>query len=304
MGWNTFPSSCCTTTMTARTISASVTPFDTSAMSTATRPANRAPTIGTNADTKVSTARGSTSGTSRIHSPRPMSTASRMPTKAWLRTKAPRVYQLRSTTTGTSTASRPGSWRVSHGTNLGPSLRKKNIRKRARNAVTRPLNTVPTPVATAVTMLPTLSWTRAIAVSRAPEISSSPMFSGGPAAHSRSRWMPSTTPRESSPDWDATGTAMSATIPATSSTKETVTAPAATAGGQPCRRRKRVSGQVSVVRNSATTSGHTTDHMRPTIHRATPAISATSNASADTRAAVRRAAAAFLELNVADMRPP
>lgn len=56
-----------------------------------------------------------------------------------------------------------------------------------------------------------------------------------------------------------------------------------------------------VVRNRATMSGQTTDHMRPRIHRATAAISRTSSDSAETRAALRRAAAVFGELSVSDM---
>ncbi|CAM5704015.1 hypothetical protein SBADM41S_10828 [Streptomyces badius] len=58
-------------------------------MTTATNPANSAPTIGTNAQTNVSTASGSTNGTPRIHRPRPMKTASSRPTNAWDRTNAP-----------------------------------------------------------------------------------------------------------------------------------------------------------------------------------------------------------------------
>ncbi len=290
--------------MIASTISASVRPFDTIAMRTATKPANSAPTIGTKAETKVSTASGSTRGTPRIHRPRPMKTASSRPTSAWERTNTPSVSQPRAATTGMSVASRPGSWRVSHGRNRGPSLRKKNIRKSARTAVTRPLTTVFTAVTTVVTMLPALSCRREIAASDACVIWSSPMFSGGPAAQSRTLWMPSITPSVSSPDWDATGTAISATTPVATSRNTTVTAEAAAAGGHPWRRRKRVGGQVSVVRRRPMTRGQTTDHMRPRSHSVTVAIPRISSRSSETRADARSAVRVFAELNVGGMDHP
>jgi hypothetical protein len=183
-------------------------------------------------------------------------------------------------------------------------LRKKNIRKSARTVVTMPLTMVPTPVTTAPTMLPRPSWARATALSKASLISASPMFSGGPAAHSRSRWMPSTTPSVNSPDWDATGTAISATTPAATARNPTVTTAAASAAGHPCRLRYRAKGQVRVVSSSPTRSGQTTDHIRPTTHRTTVSITRTSSNSPDTRADVRSAARVFPALNMAVTQAP
>ncbi|CAD5914414.1 exported protein of unknown function [Streptomyces sp. KY70] len=301
MGWKTLPSNCCTAMMIASTISASVSPLETSAMSTATKPAKTAPTIGTNAETNVSTASGSTRGTSRIHRPMPMRTASSRPTNAWDRTNEPSVFQQRSATTGTSVARRPGSWRRSHGRKRGPSFRKKNMRKRARIAVIRPLKTVLTPVTAVLTTLPALFSMRSTAASKAPVIWASLMFSGGPAAQSRSLPMPSTTPSASSPDCEATGTAMSAMTPLPTRRNITVTSAAAGAGRHPWLRRKRAKGQVSVVRSRPTMRGHTTDHVRPSSHRVTVANNRTSSSSSETRADLRSAAAVFSELNEADM---
>src|SRR6478609_7934634 len=178
----------------------------------------------------------------------------------------------------------------------------KNMRKTARTAVTTPLTTVLTPVTTVVTMLPTLSWTRAVAESNAPVIWSSPMLRGGPEAHSRSRWMPSTTPSASSPDWEATGTAINATAPPATRRNSTVTVEAARAGGHPRRRSNRVSGHVRVVSSRPTTSGQTTDHMRPSNHNATAVMTRTRSNSPETRAETRRAARVLVELIVTDMR--
>ncbi|CAM5405743.1 hypothetical protein SALBM311S_11494 [Streptomyces alboniger] len=122
------------------------------------------------------------------------------------------------------------------------------------------------------------------------------MFNGGPAAHSRNFWMPSTTPSVSWPDWDATGTAIRATMPTAIRRNSTVTTDAASAGFHPRRRRKRVGGQVSVVRSRPTTSGHTTDHIRPRSHKATVSIRNMSSNSTEARADVRSAARTLVEL--------
>ncbi len=127
------------------------------------------------------------------------------------------------------------------------------------------------------------------------------MFSGGPAAHSRSLWTPSTTPSVSSPDWDATGTAISATTPAATRRKPTVTSDAASAGCHPRERRNRVGGQVSVVRSRPTMSGQTTDHIRSSSQRATASATRISSNSAETRADVRNAARVFAGLSMSGM---
>src|SRR3954468_17143450 len=178
------------------------------------------------------------------------------------------------------------------------------MRKRARTAVTKPFSTVLTPVTTAPTMLPRPSCARETAESKALSIWASPMFNGGPAAHSRTFWTPSTTPSVNWPDWDATGTAISATIPAATSRNSTVTVDAARAGFHPRRSRKRVGGQVSVVRSRPITSGHTTDHIRPSNHRLTAIISNMSSNSAEARADVRSAARVLVELKFAVTEAP
>ena len=68
------------------TSSASTTPPDTSAMSTATRPATNAPISGTKAAKNVMTISGTTSGTPMISSAMPIRIASTSPTSAIPRT--------------------------------------------------------------------------------------------------------------------------------------------------------------------------------------------------------------------------
>ncbi|CAM5533598.1 hypothetical protein SDIAM26S_05540 [Streptomyces diastaticus subsp. diastaticus] len=171
-------------------------------------------------------------------------------------------------------------------------------------AVTTPWTTVPTPVATVETVVPRLSWSRATAESIAFVISASPMFSGGPAAQSRTWSTPAITPSAKVPDWEATGTATRATMPAATVRASTVTAEAASAGGQEWLRRKRASGQVSVVISRPITSGHTTGHIWPTSHNPAVTATATSNNWAEVRADVCRAARDLVELSLVDMRPP
>ena len=68
-------------------------PLLTSAMRTAKAPATKAPMIGMNPPKNVSTASGMTSGTPRIHSPRPMKKASMKPTRACWRMNSDSVSQ-------------------------------------------------------------------------------------------------------------------------------------------------------------------------------------------------------------------
>src|SRR4051794_23853696 len=79
-GYSTLPSTCWTTTIQPRTISASVGPTATSVTSTDAAPAATAPMIGKNAATHVRTINGSASGTPTISSAAPISTASTVAT--------------------------------------------------------------------------------------------------------------------------------------------------------------------------------------------------------------------------------
>ena len=72
--------------MSANTISAVTTPPSTSVISTAARPAAKAPISGMNAPRKVSSMSGTTSGTPRITRPAPIIVASAAPTSTSPRT--------------------------------------------------------------------------------------------------------------------------------------------------------------------------------------------------------------------------
>ena len=91
IGCRTLPSTCCTRMTMPSTISAVVNPLLTRATRTAKAPATKAPMIGMNPPKKVSTASGMTSGTPRIHRPRPMKNASMNPTSACWRMNSDRV---------------------------------------------------------------------------------------------------------------------------------------------------------------------------------------------------------------------
>ena len=74
-----------TATITARMMSAPVSPSETSATSTASAPTTMAPTMGTNPPKKVRIASGMASGTPTITRAMPISTASIALTIAWVR---------------------------------------------------------------------------------------------------------------------------------------------------------------------------------------------------------------------------
>ncbi|GHJ98163.1 hypothetical protein SNE510_76820 [Streptomyces sp. NE5-10] len=80
-----------------------------------------------------------------------------------------------------------------------------------------------------------------------------------------------------------------------------MTTEAASAGGQPRRRRKRAKGQVSVVISRPMTRGHTIDHIRPSSQIVTAVPKRTSSSSADMRAEARSAARVLAGLREADM---
>ncbi len=86
IGYSRWPSTCCTASTSAKTSSALTMPPLTSAIRTAARPAENAPTSGRNAATNVSSMSGPTSGTPRITRPVPISPASTAPTNARPRT--------------------------------------------------------------------------------------------------------------------------------------------------------------------------------------------------------------------------
>ncbi|GAA3045175.1 hypothetical protein Aglo01_46100 [Actinokineospora globicatena] len=130
------------------------------------------------------------------------------------------------------------------------------------------------------------------------------MLSGGPDAHCRICWIPSTTPSTSSPDCDATGTTINVTVPAATSRNSTVTTDAATAPDHPRDRRNRTTGQVNVVINNAITTGQITDHIHPNSHSTAAANPNTNNPSSPTRAADRNAPRARPESTVSPTDPP
>ncbi|GLW93321.1 hypothetical protein Aglo03_41370 [Actinokineospora globicatena] len=130
------------------------------------------------------------------------------------------------------------------------------------------------------------------------------MLSGGPDAHWRTCWIPSTTPSTSSPDCDATGTTINVTVPAATSRNSTVTTDAATAPDHPRDRRNRTTGQVNVVINNAITTGQITDHIHPNSHNTAAANPNTNNPSSPTRAADRNAPRARPESTVSPTDPP
>ncbi|GAA3340669.1 hypothetical protein GCM10020358_29110 [Amorphoplanes nipponensis] len=59
-----------------------------------------------------------------------------------------------------------------------------------------------------------------------------------------------------------------------------------------------------MVSNRATTSGQITDHILPSNHRATPAITRITSNCREIRAEVLSADRVFVELNDAGMAPP
>jgi hypothetical protein len=93
MGCRTWDSICCTPTTIASMISACTQPLNTSARPTATAPPTIAPTTGTKAPKKTTTAIGIASGTPRIAAPMPMNTASVAATTSWMRMKLVSVCQ-------------------------------------------------------------------------------------------------------------------------------------------------------------------------------------------------------------------
>ncbi len=154
-GRSTLPSSCCTTTITARITSAPPSPLETSATSTAIAPTTKAPTIGTKPPKKVSTASGTASGTPTISSAAPMNTASMNETSAWVRMKPPRVAHARDSTSVRWAPTFGPVARRSHGRKRPPSLRNRNVSTRLISRLIVAFPTAATPTRTPEAMLPT-----------------------------------------------------------------------------------------------------------------------------------------------------
>ena len=168
-GERTLPSSCCTATITARMISAPVSPLETSATRTAIAPTTKAPTIGMKPPKKVRMASGMASGTPTSTSPRPMSTASMALTIAWVRMKPPRVFHERPSTSAQVTTGAGAGQRADPGQEPRPSLRKKNVRISVMTSVmtaeVTAFTVVRTPEAIELALLLTRSWAAWMAVS-------------------------------------------------------------------------------------------------------------------------------------------
>src|SRR5689334_5092409 len=128
---------------------------------------------------------------------------------------------------------------------------------------------------------------RAITVSTALPIWSSPMLNGGPSSHFCTLSRAATVWLASSPAWSATCGAMSAMSPPKSASAPTSTTAAASAGGQPCRRRNRVGGQSTVEMSRPRTTGSRTPQRAPTTYPITTTAPAMSSSSAETIAILR-----------------
>src|SRR5690625_4671433 len=266
-GDRTLPSSCCTPTTIASTISAPVMPFETSAIRTARAPNTNAPTIGMNPPKNVMIASGTANGTPTRTSPMPMNTASTKLTMACVRMNPPRVSQQRRRTLSMCTPALSPATRRTHGRNLGPSLTKKNVNTRTSAAPTMNDVTALTPVNAPDAMVLALSVSFSCAASIAVLIWSSDTSNGPSMSHSSTLPRPRLASLAMSPTWSTTDGAIAHNTPPITANPPTMTVTVASAGGNfAFSRRTRAGGASTVLTMRASATGRTIVQICPISH--------------------------------------
>ena len=276
IGCITLPSSCWTTSTIASTPTAVQMPLETSATRTATDPATNAPTIGTNPPKKVSTAMGRANGTPSNHTPTPMKTPSTAATAACDQTYWPRAVHTRSDSSAKWVpAARPIQVR-SHGTNLGPSLRKKKHSTRARTRVITAEPMADRLPSTTPSTSWLLLWISEMPLSSSPPSASGPRLNGGPASQLCRVVRPAVARSTSSPACEVTWGASTAINPLKITSRPIRATIAARALGS-LRRMNRTGGHRMVASSRPSRIGRTTLQSWPRIQNAannpTPMIS-------------------------------